>query len=58
MRKGRESGCNSGSKREGLGNLNVTLATQGALIGNRLIAPRVKGLGAQGKRKRLLGMTA
>jgi len=31
-----------------LGNLNVTFTTQEALIGSRVIAPRVKGLSAQG----------
>jgi len=34
-----------------LGNLNVTFATQEALIGDRVIEPRVKGLGSQGERK-------
>ena len=36
-----------------MGNLNVTFATQEALIGDRVIVPRVKGLSAQGKRKGL-----
>jgi len=36
-----------------LGNLNVTFATQEALIGGRVIVPRVKGLSAQGERKGL-----
>ena len=35
------------------GNLNVTLATQEALIRSREIVPRVKGLSAQGERKGL-----
>ena len=39
-----------------LGNLNVTLATQEALIGSRLIGPRVAGLGARWECKRLLGL--
>jgi len=41
-----------------LGNLNVTLATQEALIGDRVIVPRVQGLSAQGEHKRLLRITA
>jgi len=41
-----------------LGNLNVTLATKEALIGDRVIVPRVKKLSAQGERKRLLRVTA
>jgi len=36
-----------------LGNLNVTFATQEALIGSRGILSRVKGLSAQGERKGL-----
>ena len=40
-------------EREVMGNLNVTLATQKAIIGDRAIVPRVKGLGAQGERKGL-----
>ena len=36
-----------------LGNLNVTFATQEALIGDRVIVPRVKGLSARGERKGL-----
>jgi len=36
-----------------LGNLNVTFATQVALLGGRVIVPRVKGLSAQGERKGL-----
>ena len=36
-----------------MGNLNVTFATQEALIGDRAIVPRVKGLSAQGERKGL-----
>ena len=35
------------------GNLNVTFATQEALIGSREIVSRVKGLSAQGERKGL-----
>jgi len=45
------------SERGGLGNLNVTFATQKALIGNRVIIPRVERLSAQGERKGLLGLT-
>ena len=37
----------------GFGNLNVTFATPKALIGDRVIEPRVKGLSAQGERKEL-----
>ena len=40
-----------------LGNLNVTLATQEALIEGPVMEPRVAGLGAHGERKRLLGVT-
>ena len=36
-----------------LGNLNVTFTTQEALIGDRVIVQRVKGLSAQGERKGL-----
>ena len=36
-----------------LGNLNVTFATQEALIGDRVIVSRVEGLSAQGERKGL-----
>ena len=35
------------------GNLNVTFTTQEAPIRSREIVPRVKGLSAQGERKRL-----
>ena len=41
-----------------MGNLNVTFATQEALIEDRVIEPRVKGSGAQGERKRLLRLVA
>jgi len=40
-----------------LGNLNVTFATQEALIRDRVIEPRVKGLSAQGERKGLQRLT-
>ena len=36
-----------------LGNLNVIFATQEALIGYRVIEPRVEGLSTQGERKGL-----
>jgi len=52
QREWMEQWCESGV----WGNLNVTFATQEALIGSHEIVLRVKGFSAQGERKGLSGL--
>ena len=55
---GNTEGMNETVRERGiLSNLNVTLATQESLFGNRSIEPRAAGLDTRWERKRLSGLT-